>query len=117
MRGVSRMDEPDPEMFVNELSEGHHFGLRKGIHGTYRRGCPLFNIDFEIIWTMRHKRIGFRLAKNVSKVMIVLRYMDEVRNFLGYGSRFARDGGIGEVNPETLHTWLFRGMGESRSTN
>ena len=117
MRGVSRTDEPDPEMFVNELLEGHHFRLRKGIHGTYQRGHPLFNIDFEIIRTMWCKRISFRLAKNISKVMIVLRYVDEVRNFLGNRSRFARDGGIREVNPETLHTWLFRGMGKSCSTN
>src|SRR5271154_3576045 len=108
MRRVSRTDKPDAEMFVNKVAEGCKFGLGERVHGTYRRGSALFDVDLEVVRSVWCQRIGFRLAKNVSKIMILFRNVREVGSLVGDGGGFAGDGGIGEVNLEALRARLFR---------
>ena len=40
-----------------------------------------FQIDFEIIRTMRRENFSFSFAENISKFMILGRYIGEIRSF------------------------------------
>ena len=41
----------------------------------------LFQIDFEVIRTMRRKNFSFSFAKNISKFVILRRNIGEIRSF------------------------------------
>ena len=103
MRGFRGSYEPNTDMFVNEFSESSHFRLRKGVHQDDRWDSTVFQIDFQIVRTMGRKCISFTFTEDISKVVVLLRDMGEVR--IGrYRSRFASDSGVRERQTETFHT-------------
>ena len=97
------MYEPNTDMFVEEFPKSSHFRLRKGVHRDNRRDGTVFQVNFQIIRTMRRKCIGFAFTEDISKVMVFLRDVREVR--IGrYRSGFASDGRVTKRQTETLHT-------------
>ena len=43
--------------------------------------CTLFQIDFEVIRTIRRENFSFCLTKNIGKFMILRRDIREIRSF------------------------------------
>ena len=103
MWGFRGLYEPNTDMLVDEFSKSSHFRLRKGVHQDNRQDSTVFQVDFQIIRTMWRKCISFALTEDISKVVVFLGDVREVR--IGrYRSRFASDGGVRKRQTETLHT-------------
>ena len=103
MRGFRGLYEPNTDMFIDEFSKSSHFRLRKGVHWDNRRDSTVFQVDFQIIRMMWRKCISFAFTEDISKVMVFLGDMREVR-IRRYRSRFASDSGVKKRQTETLHT-------------
>ena len=103
MRGFRGLYEPNTDMFVNEFSKSSHFRLRKGVHWGNRWDGTVFQVDFQIVRTMWRKCISFTFTEDISKVVVFLGDVREVR--IGrYRSRFTSNGGVRKRQTETLHT-------------
>ena len=103
VRGFRGLYEPNMDMFVDEFSKSSHLRLRKGVHWDDGRDGTVFQVDFQIVRMMWRKCISFAFTEDISKVVVFLRDVREVR--IGrYRSRFASDGGVRKRQTETLHT-------------
>ena len=75
------MDEIHIEVFLNEFLENFLFRCQKRVYRANQRLSTFFQIDFEIIRTMRSKDFNFSFAENVSEFMILGRDIGKVRSF------------------------------------
>ena len=57
------------------------FRCRKRVYRANWRLSTLFQIDFEVIRTMRSKNFSFSFAENISKFVILGRDIREIRSF------------------------------------
>jgi len=55
--------------------------LKKSIYKANQRLSIFFQIDFEVIRTMRSKNISFIFAKNIGKFVILRRDIRKIRSF------------------------------------
>jgi len=55
--------------------------LKKSIYKANQRLNTFFQIDFEVIRTMRSKNISFSFAKNIGKFVILRRDIGKIRSF------------------------------------
>jgi hypothetical protein len=105
VRGRAGTDESCSEVFLDEISERLQFYLRERIHRSYRRRRPFLEIYFQIVWSVRSEVEGLGLTEYISKVMVLLGDLGEIRSLFGDGGRIAGDGGVGGVNAITLRSW------------
>ena len=77
----SWLDKTCVEIFLNEFLQSLLFRCWKRVYRANRRLSTLFQIDFEVIRTMRRENFSFCLAKNVSKFVILGRDIGEIRSF------------------------------------
>ena len=75
------MNESCVEVFLNEFLESLLFSCQKRVYRANQRLSTLFQIDFEIIRTMRSENFSFIFAENVSEFMILRRDIGKVRSF------------------------------------
>ena len=75
------MDETCVEIFLNKFLQSLLFRCRKRVYRANWRLSTFFQIDFEIIRTMRSENFSFSFAENVSKFMIFRRDIRQVRSF------------------------------------
>ena len=57
------------------------FGCQKGVYKANWRLSTLFQIDFEVIRTMRRENFSFSFTENISKFMILRRDIGKIRSF------------------------------------
>ena len=79
MWGFRGSYEPNTDMLVDEFSKSSHFRLRKGVHWDDRWDGTVFQVDFQIVRTMWRKCISFTFTEDISKVVVFLRDVREVR--------------------------------------
>jgi len=75
------LDETRVKIFLNEFLQSLLFRCQKRVYRTNRRLSTLFQIDFEVIRTMRREDSSFSFAENVSKFVILGRDIGEIRSF------------------------------------
>ena len=74
-------DKTCVEIFLNEILQSLLFRCWKRVYRTNQRLSTLFQIDFEVIRTMRRESFSFCLAKNIGKFVILGRDIGEIRSF------------------------------------
>jgi len=57
------------------------FGCQKRVYGANKRLSTLFQIDFEVIRTMRSENFSFTFAENVGEFMILGKDIRKIRSF------------------------------------
>ena len=105
VRGSRGPNESGSDIFIDEFLESLEFRLREGVHGTNQRHSTFLQIDFKVVQSVQRELVGLSFAENISEVSVLFGNVGEVRRFVRDGSRFARDGWVGEMNTKTLHTW------------
>ena len=75
------MDETHLEVLFNEFFESLLFRYQKKVYGANQRLSIFFQIDFEVIKTIRSKKFSFNFAENIGKFMILRRDIGKVRSF------------------------------------
>jgi len=75
------LNETCVEVFLNEFLESLLFGCQKRVYRANRRLSTFFQIDFEVIRTMRSENFSFSFAENISEFMILRRDIGKVRSF------------------------------------
>ena len=75
------LDKIRIEIFLNEFLKSLLFRYWKRVYRANWRLSTLFQIDFEIIRTMRRECFSFSLAENVSKFVILRRDIGKIRSF------------------------------------
>jgi len=75
------LDETHIEVFLNKFLQSLLFRYQKRVYWANWRLSIFFQIDFEVIKTMRSKNFSFSFAENVSKFMILRRNIGKVRSF------------------------------------
>ena len=104
------------EILLNKFLQSFLFRCWKRVYRTNWRLCTLFQIDFEVIRTMRRENFSFCLAKNITKFMILRRDIREIRSFCkfcGVGLNVWRT----KTKFEIVGAWKFWCMQEYCSTN
>ena len=110
------LDETRVKIFLNEFLQSLLFRCWKKVYRANQSLSTLFQIDFEIIRTMRRESFSFCLAKNVGKFMIFRRNIGEIRSFCkfcGVGLNIWRT----KTEFEIVEAWKFWCMQECCSTN
>ena len=74
-------DKTHVEIFLNEFLQSLLFRCWKRVYRTNLRLSTLFQIDSEVIGTMRGENSSFSFAENVSKFVILRRDIGEIRSF------------------------------------
>src|ERR1700728_503391 len=116
MRGRRRADESNADVLVYELAESSELGLTEGIHGTNRRRSSFFQIDLEIIRSMRGQSVSFGFTEDIGEVMILFGNVGEVDSLVRDRGSSRRDCRVGEVNSKTLCSRKFASPSESGCT-
>ena len=75
------LDEIYIEVFLNKFLQSLLFGCRKRVYGATQRLSIFFQINFEVIGTMRSENFSFSFAKNINEFMILRRDIRKVRGF------------------------------------
>jgi len=57
------------------------FGCQKRVYRTNQRLSIFFQIDFEVIRTLRSENFSFSFAKNIGKFIILRRDIGKIRSF------------------------------------
>jgi len=57
------------------------FGCQKRVYRANKRLSTFFQIDFEVIRTMRSENFSFSFAENISKLIILERDIGKIRSF------------------------------------
>ena len=81
MRRWGWSDEIHVEIFLNEFFQSLLFRCWKRVYKANQRLSTLFQIDFEVIKTMRRESFSFSFAENVSKFVILRRNIGQIRSF------------------------------------
>jgi hypothetical protein len=68
-----RVNEAHVEVFIDEFSERLNFALREGVDRTERWSCSIFEINLQVVWSMRCGFVCFGLTEHVGEVMIFFR--------------------------------------------
>ena len=75
------LDEIYIEVFLNEFLESLLFRYQKRVYEANQRLSTFFQINFEVIRTMRSEDFNFSFAENIGKFMILRRDIGKVRSF------------------------------------
>jgi len=75
------LDKTHIEVFLNEFLQSLLFRCQKRVYWANWRLSTFFQIDFEVIKTIRSKDFSFSFAENVSKFMILGRDIEKIRSF------------------------------------
>jgi len=75
------LDETHIEIFLNEFLQSLLFRCQKRVYRANQRLSTLFQIDFEVIRTMRRESFSFSFVENIGKFMILGRDIGEIRSF------------------------------------
>ena len=75
------LDKIRIEIFLNEFLKSLLFRYWKRVYRANWRLSTLFQIDFEVIRTMRRENFSFSFAENVGKFVILGRDIGEIRSF------------------------------------
>ena len=81
MRRWGWLDKTCVEIFLNEFLQSLLFRYWQRVYRANRRLSILFQIDFEVIGTMRRESFSFSFAENIGKFMILRRNIGEIRSF------------------------------------
>ena len=74
-------DEICIEVFLNKFLQSFLFRCWKRVYCANQRLSTLFQIDFEVIRTIRSKDFSFSFVENIGKFMILRRDIGKVRSF------------------------------------
>ena len=74
-------DEICVEIFLNEFLQSFLFRCWQRVYKANQRLRTLFQIDFEVIGTMRRENFSFSLAENIGEFMIFRRDIGEIWSF------------------------------------
>ena len=74
------MDEIHIEVFFNEFLESFLFRCQKRVYRGNQMLSIFFQIDLEVIRTMRSKDFSFSFAENISEFIILRRNIRKVRS-------------------------------------
>jgi len=69
------------EIFLNEFLQNLLFKYQKRVYRANWRLSTFFQIEFEVIRTMRSEDFSLNFAKNVGKFIILRRDIGKVRSF------------------------------------
>jgi len=75
------LDEIYIEVFLNEFLESLLFRYQKRVYEANQKLSTFFQINFEVIRTMRSEDFNFSFAENIGKFMILRRDIGKVRSF------------------------------------
>src|SRR6185369_12585218 len=117
IRGRGRSNEANRQVFINELTEGLEFGRRERVDQTERRLSSFFNLDLEVVRTVRSKCVCFLFAEDVGVIVVFfgnLAQVGGVRSRNGFGGNGS---GVREVESKGLHTWELTSFEKSCSIN
>ena len=81
MQGWGWSDKTRGKIFLNEFLQSLLFRCWKRVYRANQRLSTLFQIDFEVIRTMRRESFSFSFAENISKFVILGRDIGEIRSF------------------------------------
>ena len=109
-------DETHVEIFLNEFLESFLFRCWKRVYRANQRLSTLFQINFEVIGTMRRKSFSFSLAENISKFVILRRDIGEIRSFCKF-CRVSLNVRRMKTEFKIVEAWKFLCTQESCSTN
>ena len=71
MTGRGGMNESHGKMLVKEGMKGLKLRWEKGVGGAKGRRSSFFELYLQIMFTMWSKYVGFALAENISKLMVI----------------------------------------------
>ena len=116
MRRSGLADESSGEVFFDEFAESLKLDGRKGIDGARRRSGVSFEIDIEVIGTVRRKSIGFGVTEDISELVVLRRNRGKVgRSFRRRIGRFG--GNSSKIEPILGRTREFACAGERNSVH
>ena len=75
------LDKTCVKIFLNEFLQSLLFRYWKRVYRANQRLSTLFQIDFEVIRTIRSENFSFSFAENISKFMILGRNVGQIRSF------------------------------------
>ena len=110
------LDETYIEVFLNEFLESLLFRYQKRVYEANRRFSTFFQIDFEVIRTMRSKNFSFSFAENVGKFTIFRRDIGEIRSFCKF-YRVSLNVRRMKIEFKIVRAWKFWCAQEYYSTN
>ena len=116
MWGWGWSDKTHSKIFLNEFLQSLLFRCWKRVYRANRRLSILFQIDFEVIRTMRRENFSFRFAENISKFVILGRDIGEIRSFCKF-FRVNLNVWRTKTEFEIMGAWKFWCMQECCSTN
>jgi hypothetical protein len=106
-------DETRTEVVVKEFSEGKGFRLGKGVHTTERRLGAFFEVEFEVVWSVRRECVGLFFTENVTEFVVVVRNVWKVDGGFGGGGGASGDlVDVGDGQLKDLGTGEFAGTGK-----
>jgi hypothetical protein len=72
-------DETRSEIFVRKFSESLSLGFGKGVDLSQRKWSAFFEIDVQVVWSMRGEGVSSVLAENVGEFVILFWDVGKVR--------------------------------------
>jgi hypothetical protein len=72
-------DETRSEIFVKKFSESLMLSFGKGVDLSRRKWSAFFEIDMQVVWSMRGEGVGSVLAEHIGEFVILFRDVGKVR--------------------------------------
>ena len=104
------------KVFLNKFLESLLFRCWKRVYGANQRLSTFFQIDFEVIRTMRSENFSFSVAENIIKFMVLRKDIRKIRSFCKF-CRVSLDIQRTKIEFEIARAWKFWCMQECCSTN
>jgi hypothetical protein len=88
MGGIGLSDEPSVQVLIEEFLEGLHLGFRQGVHSSEGRRSTFFEVNLEIVVSVRRKCTSTGFAEHVSELVVDFGNRRHIYFFSSSGASF-----------------------------